>query len=99
MQYSFDWDPLKELSNLRKHGVSFRQAATIFRDPRQLSIYDDEHSQNEDRWITLGIDDRGVVRVVIHTFEQVNQELCRIRIISARKATSAEVLQYQEAEG
>ena len=98
MQYSFDWDLEKEASNLRKHRVSFRQAASVFRDPRQLSIYDDEHSQNEDRWITLGIDSSGSVRVVVHTFEQVSQELCRIRIISARKATSEEVLQYQEAE-
>lgn len=53
MRYSFDWDPAKEVSNLQKHRVSFRQAATVFRDPRQVSIDDDEHSQDEDRWIPL----------------------------------------------
>ena len=98
MQYRFDWDPVKEKSNLQKHGVSFRQAATIFRDPRQVSIYDDEHSQDEDRWVTIGTDRSGVIRVVIHTFEQVDSGQCEIRIISARKATRTEILQYQEAE-
>ncbi|MGB3311911.1 MAG: BrnT family toxin [Nodosilinea sp.] len=99
MRYSFDWDPTKEAANLRKHGVSFRQASSVFRDPQQLSVYDEEHSQQEDRWITLGIDNRGIVQVVIHTFEQLDPSLCQIRIISARKATRAEILQYQETEG
>ena len=98
MEYSFDWDFAKEASNRRKHSISFRQAATVFRDPRQISIYDDEHSQGEDRWTTLGIDSSGTLRVVIHTFESVGEELCRIRIISARKATKAETLQYQESD-
>ncbi len=96
MRYSFDWNPTKEQQNIRKHRVSFRQAATIFRDPNQLSIYDEEHSEDEARWITLGIDNTGVVRVVVHTFEQINDELCQIRIISARKATNTEVRQYRE---
>lgn len=78
------------------HRVSFRQAATIFRDANQLSVYDEEHSEDEERWITLGIDSTGVVRVVVHTFEQINDELCQIRIISARKATNTEVRQYRE---
>ena len=98
MEYSFEWDPGKEARNLQKHRTSFYQAASVFRDPRQLSSYDKEHSQDEDRWITLGIDSSGVMRVVVHTFEQVNEKLCHIRIISARKATQAEVRQYQEAE-
>ena len=54
MRYEFDWDPVKERQNIRKHHVSFRQAATVFRDPNQLSIYDEEHSEEEDRWITMG---------------------------------------------
>ena len=97
MRYEFHWHPAKEQANVRKHHVSFRQAATVFSDPNQLSIYDEEHSEYEDRWITLGLDSSGVLRVVIHTFEQVEEELCRIRIISARKATSAEGKQYREA--
>lgn len=96
MQYRFDWDPAKEKANIQKHKVSFRRAATVFRDPHQLSIYDEGHSQYEDRWITMGIDDGGVVRVVVHTFKQVDEGECEIRIISARRATSRESRQYQE---
>ena len=97
MRYEFDWDPVKERQNIRRHRVSFRQAATIFRDPNQLSIFDEEHSDDEDRWITMKLDSTGSLRVAIHTFEQAEEGLCRIRIISARKATSAEENQYQEA--
>jgi len=96
LRYSFDWDSTKDQQNIRKHRISFRQAATIFRDPNQLSIYDQEHSQNEERWITMGIDSTGVVRVVVHTYEQINDELCQIRIISARKVTNREMSQYRE---
>lgn len=99
MRYQFDWDPSKEASNVRKHRVTFRQAASIFRDPNQLSIFDDEHSQDEDRWITMGLDNNGVLRVVVHTFAQINEELCDIRIISARKANQAEMNQYNEGIG
>jgi len=96
LRYSFDWDSTKDQQNIRKHRISFRQAATIFRDPNQLSIYDQEHSQEEERWITMGIDSTGVVRVVVHTYEQINDELCQIRIISARKVTNREMSQYRE---
>ena len=96
MLNEFDWDPAKERGNIRKHRVPFRQAATVFRDPNQLSLYDEEHSADEDRWITIGLDSLGVLRVVVHTFRQVEEELCRIRIISARKATKAESDQYRE---
>ena len=96
MRYKFDWDPAKETKNIRKHKVTFRQAATVFRDPNQLSIYDEEHSEVEDRWITIGIDSSGVLRVVVHTFEQISEDVCEIRIISARKATRREARQYRE---
>ena len=96
MRYKFEWDPAKERANDRKHKVSFRRAATVFRDPNQLSIYDEEHSEQEDRWVTMGIDSGGVLRVVVHTFERVDEDLCEIRIISARKATRRESRQYQE---
>jgi uncharacterized DUF497 family protein len=95
MRYSFDWDPVKEQANVRRHRLAFRQAATVFHDPNQLSIYDSEHSQEEDRWITIGLDSAGVLRVVIHTFRQVEQDLWQIRIISARTATKSEARQYQ----
>jgi len=63
LRYNFDWDPAKEKQNIRKHKVAFRRAATVFRDPNQLSIYDGEHSEGEDRWITIGIDSGGILRV------------------------------------
>jgi uncharacterized DUF497 family protein len=96
LHYRFDWDPAKEARNVRKHKVSFRRAATTFRDPNQLTMYDEAHSQVEDRWVTMGLDSTGVVRVVVHTFEQVDEGLCEIRIISARKATKREAEQYRE---
>lgn len=96
MHYRFEWDPEKEKSSIHKHKLSFRRAATVFRDPNQLSIYDKDHSEVEDRWITIGIDDGGTLRVVVHTFKQVDEGECEIRIISARKATSRESRQYQE---
>ena len=94
MRHEFDWDPAKERTNLRKHRLSFRQAASVFRDPNQLSMFDEGHSKAEDRWITLGIDNTGVLRVVVHTFEEVNEKLWRIRIISARKANLDETKKY-----
>lgn len=51
MRYIFDWNPEKEQQNIRKHKLNFRLASTVFRDPNQLTLYDEEHSQNEDRWI------------------------------------------------
>jgi uncharacterized DUF497 family protein len=96
LQYNFDWDLAKEKANVSKHKVGFRKATTVFRDPNQLSIYDQEHSDDEDRWITIGIDSSGVLRVVVHTFNQVTGSSCEIRIISARAATSRETRQYRE---
>lgn len=55
MQYNFEWDPEKAKINVTKHGVTFEQAAAVFKDPMALSIYDEESSSSlEDRWITLG---------------------------------------------
>ncbi len=97
VRYEFNWDPAKERTNITRHRVSFRQAATVFGDPYQLSLFDEEHSEQEDRWVTIGLDSGGVLRVVVHTFAQAEQGLVRIRIISARKATRTETRQYQEA--
>jgi len=99
LQYIFEWDPTKETTNIRKHKVSFRKAATVFHDPNQLSIYDETHSNYEERWITLGLDSDGVLRIVVHTFRHMNENMYKIRIISARKATSQEREQYQSKEG
>ncbi len=96
MRYYFEWDPQKAKANIQKHKVSFERACTIFKDPQALSIYDEEHSEKEDRWITLGMDINGNLLVVVHTFDQINENSCKIRIISARKATKREIKQYNE---
>lgn len=62
-QYRFEWDPVKARQNLKKHGVAFERAATIFLDPDALSESDEEEI-DEDRWITLGLDRTGVLLVV-----------------------------------
>ena len=94
MQYNFEWDPVKAKENLRKHKIAFERAAQVFLDPHMVSIDDEEHSDKEDRWITLGRDKTAVVLVVIHTFREIDSENSSIRLISARKATRREEKQY-----
>lgn len=96
MRYYFDWDPNKAKSNWKKHGIGFEQASTIFLDPRMITVFDTEHSEREDRWATIGIDKNGVLLVVLHTFQQLDANCSRIRMISARKATKDEIKQYRE---
>lgn len=96
MRYDFEWDPKKARGNIRKHKVNFERATTIFRDPNLLSIPDEEHSQSEERWITIGLDENGNLLVLSHKFERLSTEVSRIRIISARKATKAETKQYEK---
>jgi len=96
LRYRFDWDPRKASINARRHTINFRHTTTVFRDPRHLSVYDEEHSEDEDRWITLGIAGEGTLLVVVHTFEQMDEENVSVRIISARKATASEIAQYYE---
>jgi uncharacterized protein len=96
VQYDFEWDPDKARRNRGKHGVTFEQAATVFLDPRALSLYDEEHSDAEDRWITLGISAAGGLLVVHHTFEEIDQNHARVRIFSARQAARQEIDQYSE---
>ena len=96
MRFDFEWDPKKARGNIRKHKVSFERAATIFRDPNLLSIPDEEHSQSVERWITIGLDESGILLVLSHKFTNLDGESSRIRIISARKATKAETKQYEK---
>jgi uncharacterized DUF497 family protein len=96
MQYNFEWDPAKAKRNLRKHGVNFERAAKIFLDPFAISIYDDEHSENEDRWIIIGSEANDILLVAVHTFKEVDEQSSLIRIISARKADREEAEQYRE---
>jgi len=95
MHYKFEWDSTKAQLNFHKHKIIFEKAITIFRDPNTLSIYDEKHSHDdEERWITMGLNHDGILLVVVHTFEQMNESVCNIRIISARKATQSETRQY-----
>ena len=96
MQYDFEWDPEKARQNRHKHRVSFEQGATVFRDPRAASLYDDEHSETEDRWVTLGLSAGGGLLIVHHTFEEIDTAHVRIRIFSCRKATPDQIRQYGE---
>jgi len=93
--YRFAWDPAKATVNRRKHGVSFEQAAGVFRDPLAMSRYDEEHSEGEERWVTLGVGENGVLLVVSHTFEELSEQEARVRLISAREATAPERRQYE----
>jgi uncharacterized DUF497 family protein len=95
--YYFDWDPNKARTNLKKHGVSFRLATTVFRDPWTLTIYDDEHSEHEERWVTLGRTGNGQYLVVVHTLEWLSTTETKVRIISARKANRQEIHDYEDA--
>ena len=88
--YAFDWDAGKAAANERKHGVRFEQALTVFRDPLALTVYDEEHSETEDRWVTIGLAEGGLTVVVVHTFTPGTSGNALIRLISAREATKRE---------
>jgi uncharacterized DUF497 family protein len=96
LRYTFEWDPIKAKENLRKHRISFDRAAEVLLDPLAISIFDEERSEHEERWVSLGKDRRGSVLILVHTFLEVSAEECRIRIISARKASKRETKQYEE---
>lgn len=93
--YHFEWDTRKARQNLKRHAVAFDRAATIFLDRSALSEFDEAHSETEERWITLGLDNTGVVLVVCHTFRDENESSARLRLISARKATKREEAEYE----
>jgi uncharacterized DUF497 family protein len=97
--YRFAWDVAKASNNRRKHQVTFERASTVFRDPLGLSCYDEEHSEGEERWITLGHAENSTLLVVVHTFEQLSETEARVRIISARNATARERAQYESGQG
>jgi len=84
----FEWDSEKERINRAKHGVSFREARSVFFDEQALQFLDDHHLELEERFIMLGLSGKLRILVVIHC-ERQNGEV--IRIISARKATSKEL--------
>ncbi len=94
----FVWDTKKEKINKRKHKVTFLEACYIFADKYQLTLFDVEHSESEDRWITIGQSPGNKILVVVHTFKRIEGKEI-VRIISARKASKNEVKQYFERRG
>ena len=89
---TFQWDPRKADSNLRKHGIGFEVAMTVFRDPLAVIFPDEAHSEFEDREVIVGHSEHG--RLLIVCF--VERAGGRVRIISARRATTRELLDYEE---
>jgi len=89
----FIWDPAKAALNERKHGVSFDEAQTVFYDDNARLEHDPDHSDDEDRFIILGISSKLRILVVCHCYRASDVE---IRLISARKATKKERKQYEE---
>jgi uncharacterized DUF497 family protein len=96
INYNFEWDPVKAHDNQDKHGITYDEAATVFRDSKAFSIFDPDHSETEDRWITMGISEKGRLLIVIHTFHEKSDNAVTIRIISSRKATKQETKKYGE---
>ncbi|THI90986.1 MAG: BrnT family toxin [Nitrospira sp. CG24A] len=90
----YEYDPEKAAANLRKHKVSFAEAASVFLDPLALTFSDPDHSDVEDREITIGMSSKQRVLFVSHC-----ERSDRIRIISARRATSKERLHYEQRIG
>lgn len=89
----FEWDGDKAANNLAKHGVASSEASTVFFDPLSLTQYDPDHSDDEDRYITMGVSAEGKLLLVSHT-DREN----RIRIISARRASRRDRKAYENEQ-
>jgi hypothetical protein len=87
----FEWNPAKAERNLRKHGISFTEAGTVFGDELSITVPDPDHSDDEDRYITIGWSHRGRLLMIAHTDRGE-----RIRIISTRELTKTERNEYEK---
>ena len=92
MKLNFEWNEEKAKANMKKHGVTFDEATTVFIDPFSMTKYDPDHSVDEQRYIDIGISDEGRVLVVSYTECGAN-----IRFISCRKATPSERRFYEKS--
>ncbi len=88
----FEWDPSKAASNIRKHGVSFEEAITVFKDPLAFIFDDTAHSEHEHREIIIGLS--ALRRMILVCFVERHEDT--VRIISARPATRQEIKDYEE---
>jgi uncharacterized DUF497 family protein len=91
MKVTIEWDPVKARINLRKHGVTFEEAASVFTDPLSSTIPDPLHSEDEERFIIIGQSLQQRLLVVVHTDRADN-----IRLFSARVANAHERKTYEE---
>ena len=91
MALNFSWDRGKAEANLEKHGVSFEEASTAFGDPLSLTVHDPGHSDDETRFVLVGLSFTGTLLVVVHSERKEG-----IRIISAREATRRERRDYEQ---
>lgn len=89
----FEWDPLKAEDNLKKHGVDFTEAATVFGDPLSITYSDPDHSLDEDRYIIIGSSSANRLLIVAHTDRDEST-----RLISAREVTSRERKLYEDED-
>ena len=89
----FEWDPRKDSANQRKHGVSFSEATSVFADEWALLIQDPDYSEEEERFVLLGLSSTLRTLVVCHCYRERSQV---IRIISARRATRSERSLYNK---
>ncbi len=90
----FEWDPAKARSNLRKHGVSFEEARSVFFDEHAVEFYDDGHADWEDRFLLLGLSSQLKLLLVCRCYREADAV---IRIVSARKATPSESEHYRRS--
>jgi len=94
--YEFEWDDAKAESNLAKHGVDFMDAMSVLLDPLAMTRFDDEHSDEGERWVSVGRAGNGQLLLVIHTFSATGPNLALVRLISARPVTRREREQYEQ---
>jgi uncharacterized DUF497 family protein len=86
----FAWDARKATRNLRKHGVSFEEAATVFADPEALEWEDLEHARDENRFKRLGISSQGRILILVYSYRRTKDGKETLRIITARRASPKE---------
>jgi len=98
MELVFEWDAKKAKANLDQHEVSFEETKTLFNDPLLITFPDEEHSEAEERFISIGRSASNRVLLAVHTEREATEDLLIIRIISCRKAIASERRVYEEGE-
>jgi len=99
MQLIFEWDENKARANLRKHQVSFEEGKTIFNDPFLFTFAGECHSEEEERFISMGTSVANRILIAVHTEREETEDILVIRIINCRRATALERQTYEEGKG